>query len=64
MSVKLPIELKDRMDACRTEYARQGGKISINGAIVAFIEREVKKMEKELRAKNPKFDFGQEELDL
>ena len=64
MSVKLPVDLKDRIDDCRTEYARQGLKISVNGAIVKFLERETKAMEKELRLKNPNFEAGQTEMEV
>jgi len=64
MSVKVPVELKEKIDNCRAEYARQGMGISINATIVDMLTREVRRMEKELRKGNPDFEHGQESLDL
>jgi len=64
MSVKLPVPLKEKMDDCRKEFARQGLEINVNATIVTFLEREVRRMEKELRNKNPKFEAGQTEMDI
>jgi len=64
MSLKVPVELKDKLDNCRREFLRQGMEINVNSTLVVLLEREVKRMEKELRLKNPNFEHDQQELDV
>jgi len=64
MSVKVPVELKDKIDNCRAEYARQGMEINVNATLVDMLTREVRRMEKELRQGNPDFEHGQGDLEL
>jgi len=61
---RIPASLMQKIEDCRTEYARQGLKINMSAAVQTFLEREVKRMEKELRQANPDFEPGQSEMDL
>lgn len=63
---RIPASLMDRIEACRDAYARQGIKVNVSAAVQDFLEKETRRMEKEIKQMNPNFVPGQkqEELDL
>jgi len=64
MSIRVPSDLKQKIDDLRAEYKRQGINVNLNSTLIEMLEKEVKKMQKEVREKNPTFEFNQEELKL
>lgn len=61
---RIPQGLGERIAACRAEYKRQGEVINLSATVVDFLEKETRKMERELRKKNNKFLVGQKDLEL
>jgi len=64
VTISVPEDLMKRFNNCRDEYKRQNMKINLSAEITAHLEKEVKRMEKELRKENPHFLHGQESLDI
>jgi len=61
---RIPEGLGERIAACRAEYKRQGEVINLSATVVEFLEKETRKMERELRKKNPDYEHKQQELSL